>query len=275
MSSAATLSNDTPQFRTLRAFTLLHHFRPDWRGALILNFGLDPQGTAVALASNIAGAVCLSLEQDPATARQALRSGACDFVVNTLDEALRAMKNEVRQHKPLSVGLQDNQSEILDEIFERGVVPQLVTGLTDPAALRNFQTQGAILVTDVEVATLLASIAEENQWIAQDFPQPTSSALKSFRRTTPSVAPRWPPPPASFRAKPHPTASSGSRHPKPNSSTKSPETRTHAAHQTELENPKSEFISHLSNTLRKIDGERATQPQPSAASTAPWSRHPS
>jgi Urocanase Rossmann-like domain len=180
MSSAAPLLNDSPQLRTLRAFTLLHHLRPDWRGSLILNLGLDPQGTAVALASNIAGAVCLSLEQDPAIARQALRSGACDFVVNTLDEALRAMKNEVRQHKPLSVGLQGNQSEILDEIFERGVAPQLVTGLVDPAALQKFQTQGAIVFTDVEAATLLASIAEENHWTAQDFLHPTPSALKSF-----------------------------------------------------------------------------------------------
>jgi Urocanase Rossmann-like domain len=187
MSSA--LSNDTPQLRTLRAFTLLHHLRPDWRGSLILNLGLDPQGTAVALASNIAGAVCLSLEQDPAIARQALRSGACDFVVNTLDEALRAMKNEVRQHKPLSVGLQGNQSEILDEIFERGVAPQLVTGLVDPAALQKFQTQGAIVFTDVEAATLLASIAEESQWTAHDFPQLTSAALKSFDIHTAEILP--------------------------------------------------------------------------------------
>jgi Urocanase Rossmann-like domain len=180
MSSIGTLSSDTPQFRTLRAFTLLHHLHSDWRGSMILNLGLDSQGAAVALASNIAGAVCLSLEQDPATARQALRSGACDFVVNTLDEALRAMKNEVRQHKPLSVGLQGNQSQILGEILERGIAPQLVTGLADSAARQNFQTQGAILLNDVEAAALLAAIADENQWTAQDFPQPTSSALRSF-----------------------------------------------------------------------------------------------
>lgn len=192
MSSAALL-NDSPQLRTLRAFTLLHHLRPDWRGSLILNLGLDPQRTAVALASNIAGAVCLSLEQDPATARQALRSGACDFVVNTLDEALRAMKNEIRQHRPLSVGLQGNQSEILDEILERGVAPQLVTGLSDPAALQNFQIQGAILLSDSEASTLLTSIAEENQWTAHDFPQSTpqpsnpstSRQPPSYRQTTP------------------------------------------------------------------------------------------
>ena len=126
--------NDSLQLRTLRAFTLLHHLRLTWAGSLILNIGLIDQ--SIPLASTIAGAVCLSLEPDPATARQALRTGACDFVVNTLDEALRAMKNQVRQAKPLSVGLQGNQSQILNEILERGVAPQLVTNLTDPAAFK-------------------------------------------------------------------------------------------------------------------------------------------
>src|ERR1700733_3250851 len=156
--------NDSLQLRTLRAFTLLHHLHPTWAGQLILNIGLTDQ--SIPLASTIAGAVCLSLEPDPATARQALRTGACDFVVNTLDEALRAMKNEVRQAKPLSVGLQGNQSQILNEILERGVAPQLVTNLTNPEARQAFCTQGATLLNGDEAATLLTSILEQNHWTA-------------------------------------------------------------------------------------------------------------
>lgn len=167
--------DDSLQLRTLRAFTLLYDFHPNWGGKLILNIGLIDQ--SIPLASTIAGAVCLSLEPDPATARQALRTGACDFVVNTLDEALRAMKNQVRQAKPLSVGLQGNQSQILNEILERGVAPQLVTNLTNPTA---FQTQGANALNPTEAATLLTSITEQNHWTAHDFPQPTPAALKSF-----------------------------------------------------------------------------------------------
>ena len=192
--------NDTPQLRTLRAFTLLHHLHPNWGGKLILNIGLTDQ--SIPLASTIAGAVCLSLEPDPATARQALRTGACDFVVNTLDEALRAMKNEVRQHKPLSVGLQGNESQILQEILERGVAPQLVTNLTDPETRQAFRTQGANLLNRDEAATLLTSILEQNKWTAHDYPQPTPTALKFFdtqaatlfndtlRRTWLAAAPR-------------------------------------------------------------------------------------
>jgi hypothetical protein len=178
MSSRDVLSNDSLQLRTLRSFTLLHHLRPDWGGQLILNIGLTDQ--AIPLASNIAGAVCLSLEQDPALARNALRTGACDFVVNTLDEALRALKNEVRQHKPLSVGLQGNQFHILTEILERGLAPQLVTNLNDPATLQTFKTQGATTLSSVEAETLVNSITEQNHWTAHDYPQPNPAALKSF-----------------------------------------------------------------------------------------------
>ena len=178
MPPEAPTSNETLQLRTLRAFTLLHHLSPDWGGQLILNIGLNDQ--SIPLASTIVGAVCLSLEEDPATARAALRTGACDFVVNTLDEALRAMKNEVRQHRPLSVGLQGNQSQILNEILERGVAPQLVTNLTNPDPLKAFQAQGTPIVSPAEAATLLTSIAKKNHWTAHDYPQPTPAALKSF-----------------------------------------------------------------------------------------------
>src|SRR5437667_72006 len=44
--------DDTPQARTLCAFTVLHHLCPNWGGRLILSLGLNPQGAALALASH-------------------------------------------------------------------------------------------------------------------------------------------------------------------------------------------------------------------------------
>jgi hypothetical protein len=48
-----------------------------------------------------------------------------DFVVNTLDEALRVLKNEIRQHRPLGVGLIAEVGSVLEEMAERGVLPDL------------------------------------------------------------------------------------------------------------------------------------------------------
>lgn len=175
------------QTLTLRTFTILHTLPQPWPGALILSLGLDPQGAAVALASNLAGAVCLSLEEDPALAHEALRSGACDFVVNTLDEAIRAMKNEVRKHLPLSVGLQGNRAQLLAELLERGVAPQLVTDPTANPANTPANIQSlAILVeqgsTQIDFSSdeRLTPFLSQRGWTAETFPLATAAALREF-----------------------------------------------------------------------------------------------
>lgn len=185
-----------PQENTLRTFTILHALRQDWGGALILCCGLNQQGTALAQAANIAGAVCLCLEDNPDLCRQALRTGACDFIVNTLDEALRTMKNEVRKHQPLSVGLQGDIAAVLQELVDRGVLPELCTNLTsDPShneALRRLQSFGARIIHfghfaenatvegAIEGQAILEGLINEKQWQLCVFFFETSAALRAF-----------------------------------------------------------------------------------------------
>lgn len=184
---------DDSQERVLRTFTVLHTLRQDWGGAVILCCGLGEQGSALALASNIAGAVCLCLEDDPDVCRQALRTGACDFVVNTLDEALRTMKNEVRKHQPLSVGLQGKTSLVLQELLARGVLPELCTNFTDDVsygeALRHLQSLGARIINfaeapaiegSLEARTIIDAAVAERQWRLYSFPFTTTAALRAF-----------------------------------------------------------------------------------------------
>ncbi len=113
------------QSRILRAYTALLQLRPDWGGALILSLGLAPDGAALAAAANIAGAVSLSIDDDSDRIREIVRTGAVDFVVHTLDEAIRAMKNEVRKRAPLSVALSADPLASLEEAAARGLAPQL------------------------------------------------------------------------------------------------------------------------------------------------------
>ena len=120
------------QAEALRAFTLLgalrpHPIQPDWRGALIVACGLGRGGSALSISANIGGAGCLAIDERPDVGRAALRSGACDFVVNTVDEALRVLKNEIRQRRPVSVGLTLGSTEALEELVDRGVLPELFT----------------------------------------------------------------------------------------------------------------------------------------------------
>lgn len=95
-------------------------------GTLLLYSGLDADGIAVAMASNIAGAASLGLEGNAERAKQALRVGVCDFVVNNLDEALRILKNEIRRKTSVSVVLDGNHQVVVKEVVERGVQPEIV-----------------------------------------------------------------------------------------------------------------------------------------------------
>jgi len=115
------------QTGALRAFTLLSALRPDWGGALVVCCGLGPGGAALSFAANVAGAGCLAIDARADVCRAALRAGACDFVVNTVDEALRVLKNEIRQRRPVSVGVTLDSTAALDELVDRGVLPQLFT----------------------------------------------------------------------------------------------------------------------------------------------------
>jgi urocanate hydratase len=120
-------------------------------GKLVLGIGFGQHGAETALATAIAGGAFLGIERDPQILKGAVRNGSCDFMVNTLDESLRVLKNELRKRKPLSVGLVGDAAEILQAMIERGVQPDLIAG-TSPweahrAALTSFLERGAEMLT--------------------------------------------------------------------------------------------------------------------------------
>lgn len=109
-------------------FAALTELSPELGGSLLLYTELDRQGIALAIAANVAGAASLGVEPDLARAKRSIRSGACDFLVNTLDEALRILKNEIRKRKAVSVALIGDMQANVAEIVERGVQPEIVEG---------------------------------------------------------------------------------------------------------------------------------------------------
>jgi urocanate hydratase len=115
-------------------------------GWLLLYSGLDREGIAVAMAANVAGAASLGMEPDAARAKQALRAGVCDFVVNNLDEALRILKNEIRKRQGVSVVLTSEAESAVAEMVERGVQPEILT-----FPVRELVERGArVLANDVQ-----------------------------------------------------------------------------------------------------------------------------
>jgi urocanate hydratase len=106
------------------------HFGGDLAGKLIVSGGMGGMGGAQPLAATMTGAAFLGIDVDPERIKKRLKSGYCDFMVTTLDEALRILKNAVRKKENVSVGLVGNCADIILELAERGVVPDILTDQT-------------------------------------------------------------------------------------------------------------------------------------------------
>jgi urocanate hydratase len=106
------------------------HFRGDLSGKLIVSGGMGGMGGAQPLAATMTGAAFLGIDVDPERIKKRLKTGYCDFMVTTLDEALRILKNAVRKKENVSVGLVGNCADIIPQLAERGVVPDILTDQT-------------------------------------------------------------------------------------------------------------------------------------------------
>ena len=128
------------------------HFNGDLAGKLIVSGGMGGMGGAQPLAATMNGAAFLGIDVDPERIKKRLKTGYCDFMVNTLDEALRILKNAVRKKENVSVGLVGNCADIIPELAERGVVPDILTDQTsahDP--LNGYVPNGMTLEQSLEL----------------------------------------------------------------------------------------------------------------------------
>ena len=156
------------------------HLGGDLAGKLIVSGGMGGMSGAQPLAATMAGACYLGIEVDPERIKKRLRTGYCDFMVNSLDEALRILKNAVRKKENISVGLVGNCGDIIPELAERGVVPDILTDQTsahDP--LNGYVPSGMTLEAALELAQKIPRRTSKNRstpWRA------TSKACSSCRR---------------------------------------------------------------------------------------------
>ena len=105
---------------------------PGLGGKLLYVADLCPRGRALVVAANIAGAASLIASADLPAQKQAVRDGVVDFLVTSLDEAVRILKNEIRKRETVAVCVAAAPEAVECEMLERGVLPDLLS----PAASR-------------------------------------------------------------------------------------------------------------------------------------------
>jgi hypothetical protein len=164
------------QLTSIRAGQIPDASADGFAGLLLACVGFGVEGAELALATTIAGGTFLGIDPSSERLKAAVRNGSCDFMVNTLDESLRVLKNELRKKKALSVGLLGAAATILPAMVERGVQPDLVAdpgisyGETDASqygsALLQLMERGAILVDEQAATQFLDRRFIEMTWTA-------------------------------------------------------------------------------------------------------------
>jgi urocanate hydratase len=106
------------------------HFGGTLAGKLVVTGGIGGMGGAQPLAATMNGAAFLGIDVDAERIKRRVKTGYCDVLVTSLDEALRILKNAVRKGEATSVGLVGNCADLIPELAKRGVVPDILTDQT-------------------------------------------------------------------------------------------------------------------------------------------------
>ncbi len=162
-------------------------------GKLLLQSQLGAEGIAAVIAASIAGAASLCVDADADRLREGLRSGFIDFVVATLDEALRILKNEIRLARPVAVGLTADPEPCIDALLSRGLQPDLLSRI--PESQKSiFLLRGAVVVPPQNPAqgnSLLAWSVRENPARAMRSLAELASAWLDPQRNDTAARRRW------------------------------------------------------------------------------------
>ncbi len=112
------------------------HFGGSLAGRLVVTAGLGGMGGAQPLAATMNGGAFLGVDVDPWRVRRRVETGYCDRMATDLDQALDQVHQAKEKGQALSVGLVGNIAEVLPDMVQRGVIPDVLTDQTSAHDLR-------------------------------------------------------------------------------------------------------------------------------------------
>ncbi|MGA7833452.1 MAG: hypothetical protein WCA21_21065 [Terracidiphilus sp.] len=163
----------------ISAVNLNSHGEPGLGGRLLYAGELEAEARALLVAANIAGAASLVVSADAVASKQAMHHGVVDFLVNSLDEALRILKNEIRKRETVAVCVAAAPEAIVEEMRERGVIADL----SRPIEYTTVEAGQSLLVWSV--ADSSAAWLRELDAVALDCMDSKSASARRWLRLAP------------------------------------------------------------------------------------------
>ena len=106
------------------------HFAGNLRGKLIVSGGLGGMGGAQPLAATMAGGAFLGADVDEMRIRKRVETGYLDRMTDSYEEAVRWACAARDAGEAVSVGLVGNIADVLEQLLEDGIIPDVVTDQT-------------------------------------------------------------------------------------------------------------------------------------------------
>ncbi|MCP5062721.1 MAG: urocanate hydratase [Ignavibacteriae bacterium] len=106
------------------------HFDGTLEGKFLLTAGIGGMGGAQPLAATMNGAACLGIDVDRSRLQKRIDTRYLDVIADNLDHALELVLEAKENKKALSVGLVGNAGEVLHQIIEKNIIPDVLTDQT-------------------------------------------------------------------------------------------------------------------------------------------------
>jgi urocanate hydratase len=100
------------------------------RGRVVVTGGLGGMSGAQPLAVELAGGACIAVEVDEDHIDRRIETDYCREKTDDLDEAIERAREAAAAGEPYSVGVHGNAADALEEMLDRGFVPDVITDQT-------------------------------------------------------------------------------------------------------------------------------------------------
>jgi urocanate hydratase len=142
-------------YETLAALAR-RHFAGDLRGRLVVTAGLGGMGGAQPLAITMNGGVALVVEIDPQRIARRLALKYVDEHTTDLSTALDRVERWRRNRTARSIALEGNAAEVLPELLDRGVIPDVLTDQTSAHDALNGYVPAGLSLSDASALRAVA-----------------------------------------------------------------------------------------------------------------------